>query len=63
MLVTISNGNDIKLIILSSLFTTILLLVFILIKNLRFIKQHQRDNELYMQKTIQQLNDKEPSDT
>lgn len=63
MLVTISNGNDIKLIILSSLLTTILLLVFILIKNLRFIKQHQRDNELYMQKTIQQLNDKEPSDT
>ena len=63
LMVTISTSNDIKIIVLTALITSLLFILLIVNKNYRFIRQLQQDNEKYRSKTIQQLNEKNTNDS
>lgn len=60
---TISTSNDVKLIILTALFVTLIFYLLIIKKLYRFIRQLQQDNEKYREKTIQDLNEKSTNST
>lgn len=60
---TISTSNDIKLIVLTALLVTLIFYLLIIKKLYRFIRQLQKDNEQYREKTIQDLNEKSTNST